>query len=96
MVPKHLTTNDLRGKTIDCHSHAGVGLKYYSSLEYPYGQTVEAIYYKQRSSGVDVNVVFPASASLFFDPDYFACDAHTIHSGTNRFRSGFRYERRLG
>lgn len=72
MVPKHLTTNDLRGKTIDCHSHAGVGLKYYSSLEYPYGQTVDAIYYKQRSSGVDVNVVFPSSASLFFDSSYFA------------------------
>ena len=68
---KHLDKAKLHGKTIDCHSHVGMSLKAYACLEYPYGQTVEELYFKQRSSGVDVNIIFPASASLFFDPDLF-------------------------
>ncbi|MHB0998467.1 MAG: amidohydrolase family protein [Armatimonadota bacterium] len=62
----------LYGKIIDCHSHVGMSLKAYSCLEYPYGQTVEELYYKQISAGIDINIIFPASASLYFDPDCFS------------------------
>lgn len=68
MVERHLTRADLRGKTIDSHSHVGVELKMYCRNEYPYAETAEGIYYKQLSSGVDVNVVFPFSVDLYCDP----------------------------
>jgi predicted TIM-barrel fold metal-dependent hydrolase len=71
MTDKHITPGDLKDKIIDCHSHIGIALKPYACREYPYAQTIEGLYYRQKSAGVDVNVVFPASASLFFDPAYF-------------------------
>jgi len=72
MVEKHVTIDALRGKVIDCHSHVGLSLKNYACREYPYAQTIEGLYYRQRAGGVDVNIVFPASGSLFFDPACFA------------------------
>ena len=67
----HLDAATLKGKVIDGHSHLGVGLKYYVCGDYPYAQTVEGLVYRQRAAGVDANVVFPASGSLYFDPEYF-------------------------
>ena len=62
-----LKKKDLAGKVIDGHSHAGVCLAKYGRAEFPYAQTIEGLYYQQRSGGVDVNVVFPFTADLFFD-----------------------------
>jgi predicted TIM-barrel fold metal-dependent hydrolase len=67
----HLDRAALGGRVIDSHSHLGVGLKYYVCQEYPYAQTVEGLRYRQRAAGVDANVVFPASGSLYFEPAYF-------------------------
>lgn len=67
MKNQHIKPKDLTGKVIDIHSHVGVSLKAYSCLEYPYAQTIEGLYYRQLASDVDVNVVFPFSADLFFD-----------------------------
>ena len=67
MSRKRLTCGSLRGKTIDCHSHVGVALKMYAGMEYPYAETAEGIYYKQLSSGVDLNVIFPFSVDLYCD-----------------------------
>ena len=67
MKEKHLDKNKLTEKTIDAHSHIGVSLSAYSRLEYPYAQTAEGIYYRQITSGVDINVVFPFTADLYFD-----------------------------
>lgn len=67
MKERHLQLSDLKGKTIDCHSHLGVILKAYMNIEFPYAQTVEGLYYRQISSGVDVNVVFPLAPELYFD-----------------------------
>lgn len=67
MVDKHLTRNDLAGKTIDAHSHLGFSLRAFAALGYPYAQSLEDLYYRQRAGGVDVNIVFPYSAELFFD-----------------------------
>jgi predicted TIM-barrel fold metal-dependent hydrolase len=66
-APQHLAPAVLAGRTIDCHSHAGVWLKAYACGEYPYAQSIEGLYYRQRAGGVDVNVVFPCSADLHFD-----------------------------
>jgi len=71
MPEKHVTADALTDKVIDCHSHVGLNLKNYACREYPYAQTIEGLYYRQRAAGVDVNIVFPASGSLFFDPSYF-------------------------
>ena len=71
MVDKHVTARDLQDKIIDCHSHIGISLKAFSCMEYPYAQSLEGLYYRQKAAGVDVNIVFPLSASLFFDPACF-------------------------
>ncbi|MDK1031891.1 MAG: amidohydrolase family protein [Planctomycetia bacterium] len=67
MARERLSRGDLAGKTIDVHSHAGVSLKAYGLMEYPYAQTVEGLYYQQKSGGVDVNVVFPLTCDLYFE-----------------------------
>lgn len=69
MANKHLSKADLKGKVIDAHSHVGVSIKMYSRGEYPYAQTIEGLYYQQLSGGVDVNVVFPLCADLYFEPE---------------------------
>ncbi len=66
MVNK-ITARELKGKTIDIHSHVGVAMKHYAKGEYPYAETLEGIYYKQLSGGIDINVVFPFTMELFCD-----------------------------
>ena len=71
MKSGHLSADDLKDRIIDCHSHVGVALKAYACVEYPYAQSLEGLYYRQKSAGVDVNIVFPFSPDLFFDPAGF-------------------------
>lgn len=59
---------DLTGRIIDVHSHLGVSLKMYACQEYPFAETLEGLRYRQIVGGVDVNVVFPFTPDLFFDP----------------------------
>ncbi len=66
---KHLDKIELKDKIIDAHSHIGVFIKAYALAEYPYAQTAENIYYHQLTGNVDVNIVFPLSADLYFDFD---------------------------
>jgi hypothetical protein len=65
---RRLTRTDLAGKRIDVHSHAGVSLKAYACGEYPYAATIEGLAALQEQGGIDVNVVFPYTADLYFDP----------------------------
>ncbi len=58
---------DFDGKIIDAHAHVGVAIKEYANQEYPYAETVESLYYKQRFCDVDINVVFPFTPHLHFD-----------------------------
>ncbi len=67
--------DDLTGRTIDCHTHAGVNLRMYIRGEFPYAQTVESLRAQQDTGGVDVTVVFPFSGDLFYDPAGLA-DGH--------------------
>ena len=62
-----LAKKDLAGRVIDAHSHAGVALGMYGRAEYPYAQTIEGLYGQQRQGRVDIDVVFPFSADLYFD-----------------------------
>jgi len=68
-MDQHLQPPDLAGKVIDGHSHVGLSFKSYASLEYPYGQTLEGLYYRQLACDVDVNVIFPYAAELYWDFD---------------------------
>ena len=65
---RRITTKDLKNRLIDIHSHAGVSLKAYAAREYPYAASVEDLAYRQKACGIDVNVVFPLTPDLFFDP----------------------------
>ena len=69
MTRRRITREELAGKVIDVHSHAGVSIKAYACREYPYAETVETLRCRQRASRVvDVNVVFPIGADLYFEP----------------------------
>ena len=68
---KHLEREELKDKIIDIHSHVGISQRLYARLEYPYGQSVESLYYRQKAVGVDVNVVFPLSPDLHFEPSNY-------------------------
>ena len=68
MATPHLTRDQLIGKTIDAHAHLGFSLRAFASLGYPYAQSLEDLYYRQRAGGVDVNVVFPYAPDLYFEP----------------------------
>jgi predicted TIM-barrel fold metal-dependent hydrolase len=67
LAAPRLTRARLKGKTIDAHTHAGVSLKAYALQEYPYAQTLEGLHSQQQLHGVDVSVVFPFTADLFFE-----------------------------
>jgi predicted TIM-barrel fold metal-dependent hydrolase len=64
---KAKTADDLRGKLIDIHAHIGVSLRAYGTQSFPYAQTLEGLYYRQRLHGIDYNVVFPFSSDLYAD-----------------------------
>jgi len=68
MAEKHLDKAALQGKTIDAHAHLGFSLRAFASLGYPYAQSLEDLYYRQRACGVDVNIVFPFTPDLYFEP----------------------------
>ena len=57
----------LEGRVTDVHTHVGVSLKAYAGREYPYAQSLESLYYRQRCCGVDLSVVFPFGPELHFD-----------------------------
>ena len=67
-MTKHLDRSALQGKVIDAHSHLGISQRAYASMEYPYAQSIEDLYYRQRAGGVDVNIVFPYAPDLYFEP----------------------------
>lgn len=67
-MDRHLTREHLAHAVIDSHAHLGVSLKAYACLEYPYAQSLEDLYYRQRAGRVDAAIVFPFSPDLFFDP----------------------------
>jgi len=68
----------LKGRVIDCHNHIGVCIKAYGRLEYPYAQTLESLFYKRNSVGVDVNIVFPYAPDLFFNLKALISDGKNI------------------
>lgn len=67
MKSKHITPTDLANKVIDCHAHLGISAKAMACGEYPYAQSIEGLYYRMMANGVDVSLVFPSNADLFFD-----------------------------
>ena len=56
---EHKKRQELEGKIIDVHSHVGLHAGMYENLDYPCCQSIEGLYYRQLSGGVDVNVAFP-------------------------------------
>ena len=57
----------LAGKLTDVHTHVGISLKAYANSEYPYAQSLEGLYYRQKANGVDFSVVFTYTPELYFD-----------------------------
>jgi predicted TIM-barrel fold metal-dependent hydrolase len=67
MVSKHILRQDLAGKVVDVHAHAGISTRAFAGNGFPYCSSIEDLYYRQSSNGVDCSVVFPTAPELFFD-----------------------------
>ena len=67
MKISRISSKKLINKIIDVHSHIGVSLGSYATLSYPYAQTLEGLYYRQKVHNIDINVVFPYSSDLYAD-----------------------------
>src|ERR1019366_10318616 len=72
MPAKHLLRQDLTGKVVDVHAHIGLNIKAFAETGFPYCSSVEDLFYRQSSNGVDCSVVFPISPELFFDIPHYA------------------------
>jgi len=72
MVSKHLQRQDLIGKVIDAHAHAGLNIKAFAETGFPYCSSIEDLFYRQSANGVDCSVVFPITPELFFDIPHYA------------------------
>jgi predicted TIM-barrel fold metal-dependent hydrolase len=67
VVGKAIGAKELAGKITDIHAHVGISIKSYATFEYPYCQSLEGLYYRQKLCGVDFSVVFTYTTDLFFD-----------------------------
>lgn len=72
MVGKHIRRQDLAGKVVDVHAHAGINIKAFAENGFPYCSSVEDLYYRQSSNGVDCSVVFPITPEMYFDISTYA------------------------
>ena len=66
-----LTSADLAGKIIDCHTHVGISTTGYLAGNYPYCQSAESLLYRMDANGVDCAVCFPLGPCGFFDTRRF-------------------------
>jgi len=66
-MQKAIGPGALAGRVTDVHAHVGFSLKAYANSEYPYGQSLEGLYYRQIANGVDYGVVFTCVPELYFD-----------------------------
>ena len=71
MAKKHLERRDLAGKVVDVHAHAGINIKAFAETGFPYCSSIEDLFYRQTSNGVDCSVVFPITPELFFDIPHY-------------------------
>lgn len=94
MLERHVTPEMLADKVVDIHSHVGVSLQALAKQEYPFAQSIEDIYYRQLSGPVDVNVVFPFTADLFFDP-HRLCHGELVPAATPLSAAPFVSENRM-
>jgi len=67
MAAKPMGPRTLAGRVTDAHAHVGISLKAYANSEYPYAQSLEGLYYRQKANGVDYSVVFTYAPELYFD-----------------------------
>jgi predicted TIM-barrel fold metal-dependent hydrolase len=72
MVSKHIQRQDLIGKVLDAHAHAGINIKAFAETGFPYCSSIEDLFYRQSTNGVDCSVVFPITPELFFDIPHYA------------------------
>ena len=72
MVSKHIQRQDLTGKVVDVHAHAGIHVKSFARTAFPNCSSIEDLYYRQRYNGVERSVVFPVTPELFFDIPLYA------------------------
>jgi hypothetical protein len=95
MAERHIRPRDLRGKTIDVHTHAGIGIKSFAETGFPYCSSIEALYYCQRIYGVDYSVVFPFNADLFFDIYTYAETGKLVPAEKPISKSPYERENRM-
>jgi hypothetical protein len=71
MVSKHVRWENLIGKVVDAHAHVGINIGAFAETGFPYCSSIEDLFYRQSTNGVDCSVVFPITPELFFDIPHF-------------------------
>ncbi|HOX38457.1 MAG TPA: amidohydrolase family protein [Candidatus Brocadiia bacterium] len=85
----------IEGKIIDGHAHAGVSLREYSRLGFPYCQDVESLACKMKINGVDAAIVFPFSADLYFDLEILKDKGRCVPAGSPLSETPFGTENQM-
>ena len=94
-IEKHLRREDLVGKTIDIHSHCGIQIREAAQINFPYCSSIEDLSYRHRANGVDLGVVFPTGAALYFDLPTFLTTDRLVPAEHPISRAPYERENRL-
>ncbi len=95
MAEKRIRREDLVGKTVDIHSHAGIQIREAAQISFPYCSSIEDLAYRQKANGVDISVVFPISSAFFYDLQVFIETGQAIPAAKPISRAPYERENRL-
>lgn len=95
MAEKHIGPGDLIGKVTDIHAHVGMSIKAYANIEFPYGQTVEGLHYRQVANGVDFTTAFPVGPALYFDISTLVREGRAVAADEPLSKAPYALENRM-
>ena len=95
MAEKRIGAADLKGRVTDIHAHVGISVKSYAAQEFPYCQSLEGLYYRQKASGVDYSVVFTYAPDLYFDLGTLVREGRMVPARKPLFEAPYELENRM-
>lgn len=95
MHNKHLERDELVGKTIDVHTHAGISIRVFAEGGFPSCSSIEDLYYRQVCNGVDYSVVFPRAPELFFDILHYATTGELVPATQPISKAPYAHENKM-
>jgi predicted TIM-barrel fold metal-dependent hydrolase len=95
MATRHIQRSELIGKVVDVHAHVGINIKAFAESGFPYCSSVEDLFYRQTSNGVDCSVIFPITPELYFDIPHYAETGELIPAARPISKAPYVQENRM-